>query len=339
MAIVGTELCALDERGGGLERAVLRWASALGAAGHEVVRVSYAPGPRPRGDVAVVERPSDLRRVLRGLAPDVVSLHNRPQWARSCPAGARVHVTFHNYLRAWKVRARAWPSVRAAAPGLALSAVSRALAGAAAQALGVPVDHVALTPPSIDEAFVCPPARAPSPVVLSPNRLLRKKGVLDLLAVARCAELRDVEFAFADLLSPWLAPTAEHRALRAAVARVPNARLFAPAASAAELAARYATSGVVACPAREPEGLGLVPLEAQACGAPVVTTDVGGLREATFAPNRCIPPGDRDALASALIHALSTDGPQADARRAVLAQHSPNAAGAVFLRWVAEAVP
>jgi glycosyltransferase involved in cell wall biosynthesis len=202
-----------------------------------------------------------------------------------------------------------------------------------------------VTPPSVDPAFLSPPVRAPRPVVLSPNRLLRKKGVLDLLAVARWPGLRDVGFAFADVVSPWPAPTAEHRALRAAIARVPNACLFAPVSSAAELAARYATSGVVACAAREPEGLGLVPLEAQACRAPVVTTDLGGLREATFPPNRCIPPGDRDALAAALLDALSTESQQSTVtqrdvtRRAVLARHSPLASGRAFLRWVAEAVP
>jgi glycosyltransferase involved in cell wall biosynthesis len=339
VAIVGTELCALDQRGGGLERVVLRWAEALATAGHEVLRLSFAPAGPPLGDVITVERPSDLAHALRRAAPDLVSLHNRPQWGRLCPPGARVAVTFHNFPRAWRVRAGSWAGVRAAAPACRFSAVSGALAAAAADALGGPCEGVAVTPPSIDPAFVCPPPRAPARVVLSPNRLLRKKGVLDLLAVARRPGLRDVEFAFADLLSPWPAPTAEHRALRAAVARVRNASLFAPAATPADLAARYATAGVVACPAREPEGLGLVPLEAQACGAPVVTTDVGGLREATFPPNRCIPPGDRDALMVALIDALSTSAPQADARRSVLAQHSPNAAGATFLRWVAEAVP
>jgi len=343
VAIVGTELCALDEAGGGLEHVVLRWADAL-VGEHDVVLVSCAPGGRPPGgggDVVVLERPSDLAPALRRLAPDLVSLHNRPQWGRLCPPGSAVAVTFHNFPPAWKVTARSWDATRAfaAGPRMALSAVSPTLAGAAAAALGVPAARVAVVPPSIDPAFVDAPPRAPRGVVLSPNRLLRKKGVLDLLAVASRPRLRDVEFAFADLLSPWLAPTAEHRSLRAAIGRVRNARLFAPATTAAELAERYATSGVVACAAREPEGLGLVPLEAQACRAPVVTTDAGGLRDATFPPNRCIPPRDLDALEAALVHALQHPSDGEAARRAVLAQYAPNAAGARFLRWVVGAVP
>jgi len=352
VAIVGTELCALDRRGGGLEHVVLRWADAL-ATEHEVVLVSFAPGGSPPTGTVAVERPADLAAVLGRIGPDLVSLHNRPQWGRLCPPRSTVAVTFHNYPGAWKVRARQWAATRAAAPRFALSAVSSALAAAAAGALAVPRPGVALTPPSIDPvfcdpafcdpAFLGPPPRgAAAPVVLSPNRLLRKKGVLDLLAVARRPALADVRFAFADLLSPWLAPTAEHRALRAAIARVPNAYLFAPATSPADLAAWYTDSAVVACPAREPEGLGLVPLEAQACLAPVVTTDLGGLREATFAPNPCIPAGNLDVLAEALLHAISTDAQRAlrdDARREVLARHSPQTAGAQFLRWVAGAVP
>jgi glycosyltransferase involved in cell wall biosynthesis len=345
IAIVGTDLCALDRRGGGLEQVVLRWAGAV-AADHDVVLVSHAPAERPLdvsgvdGEVVVVGRTAELGSVLRRLDPDVVSLHNRPHWVRHCPDRSAVAVTFHNYPQAWRVPARSWPATRVAAGGrLALSAVSNALAAAAAATLGVAPDRVAVTPPAIDPAFLDPPPGATRPrVVLSPNRLLRKKGVLDLLAVARRRSFRDVEFAFADLISPWLLPTAEHRALRAAIARVPNATLFAPAATPAALASRYVASGVVACAVREPEGLGLVALEAQACRAPLVTTDLGGLREATFSPNRCIPPHDLDALDGALAAALSVPSDDEGPRRCVLARHTPSVAGVLFLRWVAETV-
>jgi len=341
IAIVGTELCALDRRGGGLERAVLRWAGAL-ASEHEVVLVSHAPGGRPpkpdRGDpdTVVLERTADLGPALRDLAPDLVHLQNRPQWARHCPSSAAVAVTFHNYPAAWKVRS--WPTIRAGAGAVALSAVSRALAEAAADTLGVAPERVAVTPPSIDPAYLDPPPRCAGAVVLSPNRLLRKKGVLDLLEVAGRGPFSDVQFAFADLVSPWVRPTAEHRALRAAVDAVPNAVLFPPPSTAAGLAARYAAAGVVACAVREPEGLGLVALEAQACRAPLVSTDLGGLREATFPPNRCIPADDPDALADALLDGLTSTADRERPRHEVVARFSPAAAGERLLRWVAEAV-
>ncbi len=191
---------------------------------------------------------------------------------------ARAAVTFHNYPSAWH-------TALATAPNARLSAVSRALAGAAGERLGAPVDVV---PIPIDPAFVHsapsaedrgedrtgPPGPVRDPTVLFPSRLMRKKGVLDLLAVAARPELAGVRFAFTDLISPWLRPTAEHRELRAAVAGRPNAVLLAPALSPAEMAGRYRRVGVVVCPVREPEGLGLVALEAQACGAPLVTTDL-----------------------------------------------------------------
>jgi len=320
---------------------VLRWAGALGAE-HEVVLVSHAPAgrpPRPHPadpDTIAVARIGELPAVLARLAPDVVHLQNRPQWARHCPPSAAVAVTFHNYPSAWKVRS--WPALRARAGSLALSAVSRALADAAAQTLGVAPAHLAVTPPSIDPAYLDPPAPHRGAVVLSPNRLLRKKGVLELLDVARRRPFADVQFAFADLLSPWTRPTAEHRALRAAVATVPNAVLFAPPPAAAALADRYAGAGVVACAVRQPEGLGLVALEAQACRAPLVTTDLGGLPEATFPPNRCVPGGDVDALADALLEGLCSTADRDGPRREVVGRFSPAAAGGHLLRWVAEAV-
>ncbi|GAC1315476.1 MAG: hypothetical protein NVSMB12_11170 [Acidimicrobiales bacterium] len=328
IAIVGTELCAVDARGGGLEQVLLRWAAYLGAR-HEVVVVSHGSPSAPDGvDTVAVTNPADLPATLRRIAPDVVSLHNRPQWWELVPHPARATVTFHNFSTAWMVDecelGRLDP--------IPASAVSSALARHAQGVLG---GTVALTPPSIDPEFLAPGAWSRAPVVLSPNRLLRKKGVEDLLAVARRPEFEAMTFAFADLISPWVRPTAEHRALRRAIDAVPNAVRFPPARSAAELADRYRRCAVVACPVTEEEGLGLVALEAQACGAPLVTVDLGGLREATFAPNRCVPPHDRNALADAL-SASSTRSPDdgAGARAAVRGRFSPEASGAVFAAWL-----
>jgi len=366
----------VDQQGGGLEQVLRRWARAL-AVRHEIVVVSYRLGPQPSPsdepfETVGVDRPADLASVLGALAPDAVSLHNRPQWISQCPRGSVTGVTFHNYPIAWKVAARqAAGTRRVAAHEVALSAVSGALAGAAAGWLAAPAGSVAVTPPSIDPAYLTPRPWHPKRVVLSPNRLLRKKGVLDLLEVAGRCEFRDVTFAVADLISPWRHPTGEHLALRAAVRAVPNAELFAPTTDASELAERYVESAAVTCPVREPEGLGLVALEAQACGVPLVTTDLGGLREATFWPNACVAPGDLDALAAALYAAVDPDqggaaattggatpgatdptaqdpaapidparsdpssGPgHSSPRDAVLARHSPEASASAFERWL-----
>ena len=327
IAIVGTELCAVDARGGGLEQVLRRWAAALGER-HHVVVVSHQPGGRPLvpDDVServVVATTADLGPALQRIAPDAISLHNRPRWVALCDPRAVVGVTFHNYPSAWKSAVRRPPPAR-------LSAVSESLASAACERLGGA--EVSVVPPSIDPVYLQPRERRPAPIVLSPNRLMGKKGVVELLAAARRPELAAVSFEFADLISPWLRPTAEHRRLREAIGAVDNASLFAPT-GAPGLVARYATAGVVVCAAQEPEGLGLVPLEAQACGAPVVTTDAGGLREATFAPNECVAVGDADALADALVRALHRDGAPA-ARHAVLDRYTPAASAAALERWL-----
>lgn len=65
----------------------------------------------------------------------------------------------------------------------------------------------------------------------------------------------------------------------------------------------------VFCLASQAEGLPLSPLEAQACGVPVVLTDVGGCHEAVCpATGRLVPAGDAAALALALRLQLERSG-------------------------------
>jgi hypothetical protein len=74
IAIVGTELRAVDVHGGGLEQVLRTWATSL-AAHHDVVIVSHRRGGRPvlrdpddGYDLVVVDRTSDLVSALRRLA-------------------------------------------------------------------------------------------------------------------------------------------------------------------------------------------------------------------------------------------------------------------------------
>jgi glycosyltransferase involved in cell wall biosynthesis len=62
------------------------------------------------------------------------------------------------------------------------------------------------------------------------------------------------------------------------------------------------------------EGFGLPPLEALAAGVPVVTTDVGALREVVGTAADLVPVGDASALADALIRVLALDDDQRAAR-------------------------
>jgi len=81
-----------------------------------------------------------------------------------------------------------------------------------------------------------------------------------------------------------------------------------------ELPSYYQASDVCVQASRE-EGLGFSPLEALACGVPVVATDVGGLRETIIDGETgwSYPRGDSNRLASILSEIL--DSPEEAARR------------------------
>jgi glycosyltransferase involved in cell wall biosynthesis len=68
------------------------------------------------------------------------------------------------------------------------------------------------------------------------------------------------------------------------------------------------------------EGFGLPPLEAMACGTPVVTSDVSSLPEITGDAALLIDPNDERALASALIEVVNNDRLRAELREKGIAQ-------------------
>src|ERR1051325_10801161 len=76
-----------------------------------------------------------------------------------------------------------------------------------------------------------------------------------------------------------------------------------------ELASRYRDSDVFVFPTIWEEPFGLVPLEAMACGTPVIATGTGGSGEFLVEGYNCllVPPGDAHALAAA-VRRLAEDG-------------------------------
>jgi glycosyltransferase involved in cell wall biosynthesis len=71
----------------------------------------------------------------------------------------------------------------------------------------------------------------------------------------------------------------------------------------------YQTAWVAVCPSRF-EGFGLTPIEAIACGTPVVASDIPPHREFVGSAARLVPPDDIEAMAAAIAEALA--GPSAD---------------------------
>lgn len=74
-----------------------------------------------------------------------------------------------------------------------------------------------------------------------------------------------------------------------------------------ELPDQYRASDVMVFPSTWPEPFGLVPLEAMACGVPVVATGVGGSAEFLVDGTNCLrfPPGDHVALAAGILRLAS----------------------------------
>ncbi|MYS76430.1 glycosyltransferase, partial [Streptomyces sp. SID5926] len=82
-------------------------------------------------------------------------------------------------------------------------------------------------------------------------------------------------------------------------ARAPASVLFT--GTVADAAPWYRAADLVVLPSRW-EGMALAPLEAMACGRPVVVTDVDGAREGlppALVPHCVVPPEDPAALADA----------------------------------------
>ncbi|MDQ1403724.1 MAG: hypothetical protein QOG03_2040 [Actinomycetota bacterium] len=108
---------------------------------------------------------------------------------------------------------------------------------------------------------------------------------------------------------------------------IPDVRLVPPGVRAlgyvpfADLAALYGAATVVAYPSRY-EGFGLPPLEAMACGAPVVASAVTSLPEVLGDGAELVAAGDVDAWASALGRLAADD----EARRELAARGRRRAA-------------
>lgn len=142
--------------------------------------------------------------------------------------------------------------------------------------------------------------RAQAPLAVCVGRLCRQKGQ-DVLLRAWNAVLRQVPDARLVLVGDG----PDRDRLRAAA---PASVLFAGAV--ADASPWYQAADLVVLPSRW-EGMALAPLEAMACGRPVVVTDVDGARESlprSFAASCLVPPEDPRALAEA-VGALLLDPP------------------------------
>ena len=172
--------------------------------------------------------------------------------------------------------------------------------------LGVPPWQISVVPCGVDTSVFTPegPAarRNGRPRLLTLGRLVERKGVAT--AIAALARLPDAELVVAggpdrhDLVA-----SDDFRLLREAarVHGVTDRVIFTGSVARADVPALIRSADAVVCvPWYEP--FGIVPLEAMACGIPVVASAVGGLTDTIVDQQTgwLVPARDPEALASAL---------------------------------------
>ena len=186
----------------------------------------------------------------------------------------------------------------------------------ATRAAGVALDSPLVVPPGVDRRLFTPgEPRDWRGSLLYAGRLTAAKGVdvaVRALASAPAARLLIV----GDGSPEHVGELASLAASLGVADRVERR----PAVPPAELASLYRDADAVLFPARWQEPFGLVPLEAMACGVPVVATGTGGSAEYLLPEENAlvVAPGDSEALARAVVR-LAGD----PALRERLRRHGP----------------
>jgi alpha-1,3-rhamnosyl/mannosyltransferase len=186
-----------------------------------------------------------------------------------------------------------------------VAAVSSAVAEEAVRGFGVPRAKIEIVPNGVDEFFS--PGEGEGDYVLFVGTLEPRKGLQDLLDVWRSIPqpkprlvlcggagwgMRQLAAAQASLRNPGAA----------ASCRTPDMELTGYV-DRERLRALYRGALAFVYPSRY-EGFGIPPLEAMACGAPVVATRTGAIPEFAGDAALLVNPGDREALREALIRVL-----------------------------------
>jgi phosphatidyl-myo-inositol dimannoside synthase len=197
---------------------------------------------------------------------------------------------------------------------------SRFTAGEAERA-GLPSNRMLIVPPEVDTTRFRPPRnrdevrearrRLGLPIdgllTLFVGRLVERKGIRDLFAALRFIDDARLVVAGAGPVEPW-----QECAHAAGVADRVH---FIGSPGDDDLPRLYRAADVFAAPSRhlsgsdEVEGFGIVFLEAQASGLPVIATRTGGIPEAVREGQTAllVEPGDIEALAASWRRLLTDD--------------------------------
>ncbi|MGW3862075.1 glycosyltransferase [Streptomyces sp. NPDC005047] len=248
------------------------------------------------------------RLAVRGRIPTVFQPHAWSFEAVGGPAGA-LALHWERWGARWAARtvcvseAERWRGVRAGIRGR-WSVIPNGIDTSRFPAGGTPED-----PTDADGVRLRHGIGPHAPLVVCVGRLCRQKGQDVLLAawrsvLARVPDARLVLVGDGPDRGPLTARASAYGFLDGARASV----VFAGGVD--DVAAWYRAADLVVLPSRW-EGMALAPLEAMACGRPVVVTDVDGAREGlppALEPHCLVPPEEPATLAGA-VAALLLDAP------------------------------
>jgi spore coat protein SA len=270
------------------------------------------------------------RRIIARLNPDIVHHHSRPAglWLTMRSGAAPRHViSLHSMDYGWGFGHRAWDR-GLFRHGLARAArilcVSKFIHRHTVERYPSIAGHATTVYNGVDGAQFRPNPKAAGKserLVVYVGRVEERKGVavlVDAFEQFVSAAAPDVKLVIVGPHSYWDAkPSGYYRTLADRCAANPRIEFRGPTYSDDELAAVYRSATVSVVPSVFPEALGLVSLEAQASGTPVVVSDAGGLPESVAPGESGIVVEQRNAeqLGNA-IAALLTDEPKRSAMAA-----------------------
>jgi len=158
------------------------------------------------------------------------------------------------------------------------------------------------------------------PVILMPGRVSKIKGHHVLIDALEKLGRRDI---FCVMVGPNQGRNEFQDELEKTIEDKNLSGIVRIVDSCDDMPSAYSLASVVVAPSTIPEGLGRVPIEAQAMGRPVIASDYGGFRE-TIRDRETgwlFPVGDSDHLAESLRQALSLTDDQRQQLSAQAIQH------------------
>jgi glycosyltransferase involved in cell wall biosynthesis len=240
----------------------------------------------PRIDAEVLWAPHTTLPLL-GRTPAVVSLHDFTTLTMPFRHELSTLASFNVFIGRSLQRANK------------IAAVSRAVADEARRWFGVSARQMEVIPNGVDDFFS--PDDAPrGDFILFAGTIEPRKGIHDLLS------------AWSSLPEPR--PRLVIAGGRGWRVRLPDNVEVTGFVTRERLRELYRTARLFVYPSRS-EGFGIPPLEAMACGAPVVATRVGAIPEYGDGAAMLVDPGDAGALRAAMLRLLR-DAPLRDELRA-----------------------